>query len=296
MKLLIIGHSVEDHICSGTEEIIKAGGIYYTVLGLVNYTLPGDEIFLATYVEKNNYHLFSDAYDKLKKDYIKETDSIPKVFLTIHPDKEREEKYDSLTDEIIIDGINLNRFDGIYINMVTGFDVSLRQLKRIRKKYNGLIYMDIHTLSRGFDKNMKREFRLIDERMEWLGLIDIVQVNNSELFTISDKKNEEDAALQILSSNVKILIITKESAGSKIFTLKNKEILSTFIPSEKIICTNKIGCGDVFGGIFFYNYLASNKDELTALKLANIAGALTASKTNSKDFINFRNDILSRHT
>ena len=70
MKLLVIGHSVEDHINSEQKEIIKPGGIYYSVSALTSIA-PDDEIFLCTYAEKENYSLFSDAYDKCVPDFIK---------------------------------------------------------------------------------------------------------------------------------------------------------------------------------------------------------------------------------
>ena len=44
---------------------------------------------------------------------------------------------------------DLNKFDGIFINMITGFDINQKQIEDVRKKFKGLIYFDVHTLSRG---------------------------------------------------------------------------------------------------------------------------------------------------
>ena len=63
MKLLIIGHSVEDHFISSEKEEIKPGGIYYTASALNYLKNPGDEILLLTAVEKENYKLFSQVFD-----------------------------------------------------------------------------------------------------------------------------------------------------------------------------------------------------------------------------------------
>jgi hypothetical protein len=46
----------------------------------------------------------------------------------------------------------LSGFNGIMINMISGFDITLEQLKTIRKNFSGPVYMDVHTFSRGVDK------------------------------------------------------------------------------------------------------------------------------------------------
>src|ERR1035437_6409029 len=148
MKLLIIGHSVEDHIKSEQNEIVKPGGIYYSVSALTSIA-SNDEIFLCTYIEIENHTLFSDAYSKCVPDFISVTDSIPKVLLTIHGEKEREERYKNVVQNLKVPYEKLNEFDGILINMVTGFDIDLNILKKIRQNFTGIIYFDVHTLSRG---------------------------------------------------------------------------------------------------------------------------------------------------
>ena len=89
MKLLIIGHSVEDHISTDKDEIIKAGGIYYTASALTSIA-PNDEIYLCTFAEIGNQALFSDVYSKCQSDFISYTSAIPKVLLTIYGAKEIE--------------------------------------------------------------------------------------------------------------------------------------------------------------------------------------------------------------
>src|ERR1035437_7767293 len=100
MKFLVIGHSVEDHIISGNNEIIKPGGIYYTASALTFACHPresgdpmktaNDSVYLCTSAEKENYNLFSDVFDLCKPDFIQYTGTIPKVLLTIHGEKERD--------------------------------------------------------------------------------------------------------------------------------------------------------------------------------------------------------------
>ena len=43
------------------------------------------------------------------------------------------------------------------------------------------------------------------------------------------------------------------------------------VDAEKVQAINKIGCGDIFGVVFFYTYIKDN-DVIKSLKTANEAG------------------------
>jgi len=294
MKLLVIGHSVEDHINQNGVELVKPGGIFYTMLALKNFVGPGDEIFLNSYVQKENYNLFEGVYSGFDRTYLKFVDRIPKVYLTLHNFKERGETYQSMSQSLDVDTDNLGQFDGILINMITGFDISLDQLEKIRKFYKGLIFIDAHTLCRGLDENLKREFRPIPQFERWGSSVDILQANDSEIKTLSSQTEERKIAEEILSLGVKIFIVTKGSIGARIYTVKNKEIISIFKPAVKIESKNMVGTGDVFGAVFFYNYIKTN-DEAASLDLANIAAGSAASYNDFKNFDKLRTDVFKRY-
>jgi hypothetical protein len=294
MKLLIIGHSVEDHINEEGIEKIKPGGIFYTALSLKSFAEENDKIFLNSAVQKGNYNLFSNVYDNFERSYLKFVDRIPKVYLTLHNFKERGETYESISQGLEINLNDLNMFDGILINMITGFDISLEQIKTLRRAYKGLIYIDIHTLSRGLDENLKREFRTIPNFKEWASSVDILQANESEFKTLSLQKDELEIAKEVLSFGVKYLIITKGAFGAKIFSMNGNEIISTFKSSIKIESKNMIGCGDVFGAVFFYHYIKTkNLDE--SLTIGNIAAGRAASYKEIKDFSKLKEDVFKRY-
>ncbi|MHB8336505.1 MAG: carbohydrate kinase family protein [Ignavibacteriaceae bacterium] len=294
MKLLIIGHTVEDHIHYQGENKIKPGGIFYTVLTLLNFKNENDEIFLNTSIQKENYHLFSPVFDQLDRRYFTFVERIPKVFLTVHNFKERGETYENITEKLEILSADLSQFDGILINMITGFDLTLDQLKEIRENYTGLIYFDVHTLSRGMDENFHREFRVIPYFREWATLLDIIQVNENELNALFDIPDEMDIAREVLNCGAKFFIVTKGEAGSKIYSLNNDELTSTFISSIKIKIKNKIGCGDAFGAVFFYAYIQS-ENFIKALTLANISAGCVVSYDDIYEYKNLRKDVFTRY-
>jgi len=323
MKLLVIGHSVEDHIYQDGKKVIKPGGIFYTTLTLINFIDNPDEIYLCTAVNMGNIKLFSPAYELVNKEYFQYVDDIPKVHLNIFKNKEREEVYENLpagiphfdagksgiTRSLDLNLENINTFDGIIINMITGFDITLEQFKEIRNSYKGIIYFDIHTLSRGLEGNIhtgiKRDFRRIPNAKEWITSADIIQANENEILTLSKKTTEKEIADEVLNCGVKYLIVTKQELGSNIYNLDTnrqnmpgdimkKEIISTYMPAIKVDVKNKVGCGDVFGAIFFYTYL-KNKDVNKSLMLANIAGGCSASYDTPDKFKELKKDVSARY-
>jgi pfkB family carbohydrate kinase len=295
MKLLVIGQSVEDHIHSANGEIIQPGGIYYTAAGLMSIKDEGDEICLCTSFEEKNYQLFSPVYEKLNRDNFQKVESIPKVHLNIYEQKERHEKYVNITETLKLDNIDFNLFDGILINMITGFDITISQLEEIRKNFHGVIYFDVHTFSRGVDENMNRNFRRIPGFNRWAKLLDLIQVNQYELKTVSSFGDEKEAAKEILNYGVKILIVTKGNLGARIYSYKNGELFSIYKSALKVNVKNKVGCGDVFGAVFCYSYI-KNKDLINALNFANNAAGLTASYDSVNNLKKLKDDLFSGHS
>ncbi|MDP4173948.1 MAG: carbohydrate kinase family protein [Bacteroidota bacterium] len=294
MRLLLIGHSVEDQIHLENREIHSPGGIFYSAMGLNSFLSSKDELFLLTSYDDLSYPLFSSLYDTLKKDYFLRVNSIPKVHLYISANCERCETYENLAEPLNLSKIeNLDQFDGILINMITGSDIKLSDMLNIRKNYKGLIYFDVHTLSRGVDENNRRYFRPIPDAQKWISSVDIIQANENELRTLSCKNKELDIVEDILQFGLKILIVTKGEQGSVIYWKEGPKL--NFFPQSAIssISINKVGCGDIFGAAFFYSFV-SNAFLPDAAKLANIASGCITNYSDIKDLVNLRNDTFSR--
>ncbi|MGE5499288.1 MAG: carbohydrate kinase family protein, partial [Syntrophothermus sp.] len=284
----------EDHIHIKEKHEVKPGGIFYSVLGLKSFLEENDSLFLLTSMERESESLFSPLYDSLKKDFFQYKGRIPRVNLYIPDNAERCENYENLAENLDLSGLEeLNSFDGILVNMITGFDVKLEDLKALRKNFNGQIYLDVHTLSRGLGENNQREFRLIPRAMEWIRQVDMIQVNENELRTLSRKESEIEIAREVLQTGLKCLIVTKGELGSKIYSLENGELKSYFQSAIKINCVNKVGCGDIFGAAFFTSYL-KGKSLSEAARIANAAAGLTASYYEIKDFLKLKDDTFAR--
>lgn len=294
MKLLLIGHSVVDSITDKGKKKIQPGGMYYSAAAIASLKNERDDISLLTSISKSQSNLFEDIYNRFDLHYLNYIEDMPNVQLTIKANEEREEQYNLKIENLILPAEPLASFDGIYINMVTGSDISLDQLKLIRKKYAGKIYLDVHTLSRGFDAEMKRIFREIPFADQWASSVNILQLNEHELFTMSKAAEELSAAEELLSLGVELVIVTKAATGARVYFKNGTEISSVFTPALKVITRNKIGCGDVFGASFFYNYI-EHRNIINALRFANLAAGFAASCAVPEDLKNLRQDVLSRY-
>jgi len=294
MKLLVIGHSVEDHFNKDEVEIVKPGGIFYTVLALQKFKNSEDVIYLNTSMAKENFSLFEELYSSISQEYFTFANKIPKVYLVLHDFKERGETYESISQKLVVKTDNLNMFDGILINMITGFDIDLEQLLEIRKNYKGKIFFDVHTFSRGLDENLKRNFRPIPNFYKWAEALDIIQVNESEIKTIRPKTNEIEIAADILKKGVKYLIVTKGERGARVYSLKDNELISIYRSAIKVKAVNNIGCGDVFGATFFYNYIKSGDVE-KSLELANTSAGYSTTYNDFKNYDLLKHDVFTRY-
>jgi sugar/nucleoside kinase (ribokinase family) len=293
MDFLVIGHSVVDKIIDKDRISIKPGGIFYTVVSFLSQMNSDDKVYLCSSIDKENKILFIDAYDRIEKEFLIYVDSIPKVELVVNEVGERKESYSQTAKNLLLPSDDLNRFDGILINMISGYDISLEQLKQLRKNYDELIYFDVHTFSRGVDKNLKRIFRRIDDFNEWAECIDILQANESELLTLSNQKDEANIVDELFSFGILQILVTRAEKGATVFLKENNSIKKVHKDALQTNVVNKIGCGDVFGAVYFYNYI-KNKNVNLALDQANLFAGIATTYSEAKDFLNLKRDANER--
>jgi len=293
LNILVIGHSVVDSILENKRCSIKPGGIFYTVVSLLSQIEQEDKIFLCSNIDNNNAVLFRDTYDRVEKKFIQIVNSISRVELVLSEDGERKETYSKIAENLMLPEKDLNIFNGILINMITGYDLSLNQLKELRRNYEGIIYLDVHTLSRGVDQNLNRIFRPIKDFSEWAKCIDILQSNESELKTLSNKSEEITIVEELFSYGINQIVITRSDKGATVFYNDLNSFNYVYKEALQLKTINKVGCGDVFGAVYFYNYI-KNKNILLALERANLYAGLSTTYSEAKDFLNLKKDALER--
>jgi len=293
MNFLVIGHSVVDKIIDKDRISIKPGGIFYTVVSLLSQTSSDDKVYLCSSIDKEKEMLFNEAYNGIEKDFLVNVESIPQVELVVDNVGERKVTYSQTAQNLLLPSVDLNRFDGVLLNMISGYDVSLTQLKQLRKNYDGLIYFDVHTLSRGVDKNLNRIFRRIKDFNEWAECIDILQANEAEWLTLSDRTDESTIIEELLGYGIGNIIITRAEKGATVFIKENNFVNKVHKDALQTNVVNKVGCGDVFGAVYFYNYIR-NKNVILALERANLFAGIATTYSEAKDFLNLKTDANER--
>ncbi|NOX67046.1 MAG: carbohydrate kinase family protein, partial [Chlorobi bacterium] len=262
--------------------------IYHTINTLVNIKEESDEIYLATLIPKENYEMYSPVYNKVNLDYSTTTESIPIVTLGLFDDKERHECYHKAADKITLSSqIDYKQFDGILINMISGYDIDTDDLSFIREQSKCRIYFDVHTLARGYNIEGERKFKQIENVERWLENIDIIQMNQNEMWMLFGKIDKTELIEKIFSLGVEIVIITKGEKGVEMYSGNGDEIS---IDALKVNAVNVVGCGDAFGTSFLYK-LTETDNPSTALKFANTAAGLTTTYKSLKEYKKLKNDI-----
>ncbi|MBL1212738.1 MAG: carbohydrate kinase family protein [Ignavibacteriae bacterium] len=286
MNLLLIGHSVVDKILSGENEIIKPGGIYYSAFGLSFLSNKNDRLKLVTQLDDLRKNLFENVFSNFDTTLIEPVAKVPTVKIKLFEDKEREEQYLNFANKIDLKELQgTENFDGILVNMITGNDITVYDLSSLRRKYDSLIYLDVHSLAKQLDAQNKMQLRQIPDVEKWLNNIDILQANELEARSIISKTDDNEIAEFVLSSGPKIFIITKGSKGASVYYKSSNEIKSLYCTPVIGKTINPVGCGDIFGAAFFYNYLL-NRNAVDAAKFANTIAGLSTKTNSEKDLIN----------
>jgi sugar/nucleoside kinase (ribokinase family) len=110
----------------------------------------------------------------------------------------------------------------------------------------------------------------------------LIQVNELEAKTLFNYEDELQTVREVMKQGTKCFIVTKGDAGARAYFPRDNEIEFVFTPSEKVQTLNKVGCGDIFGAVFFYRYM-KNKNVREALMKANSAAGKSASIQDLKE-------------
>ncbi len=125
-------------------------------------------------------------------------------------------------------------------------------------------------------------------KKEILKLVDILVLNEIEAINIVNKKmTQKEIALELVSLGVKRVIITLGKKGA-IFCDKNKKI--DIFPTLKVRSVDTTGAGDAFLGALAGSLLKGESFS-KAIKIANIAGALSTKKYGAQNSFPFLKEM-----
>ena len=172
--------------------------------------------------------------------------------------------------------------DALYVNFISGFEMSLGTTQLLRRGFGGPLYADLHSLFLGMRQDGMRTIRALPDAPSWFGCFDMVQVNEDEMRELSDDPLALSA--MALRENVKLLVVTLGARGV-VYVQDGRDgrdgregrgivggeggpVRSGLVEAAYVEAVDPTGCGDVFGASAFSRLLAGDEVE-AALGHAN---------------------------
>jgi sugar/nucleoside kinase (ribokinase family) len=278
MKYIIIGEPCVDMIHKTDGEVIHSyGGILYSVISLSVLSGKDDVVYPVM-------NLGSDEYDNITNILKKYPNiNLDGIYKVAHPTRKVNLYYDlynsgksarmetSTEPTYTIDFESIEKFlpgaDAILVNMISGVDIALDTLKKIRKNFKGFMHIDIHNLVMKTNEDGTREHTNLENWRDWCSNTSTVQMNEFEITTLSrTKKKEYEIAEEILInmiSGLSGIIVTRGKNGVSGFTKKEKSFGGeTFYDLDRDDVSaienphfaDSTGCGDVFAASFTLDF------------------------------------------
>ena len=283
MKFTIIGHLCLDviHRHDGTETK-GYGGIYFAVAAMANLAPDADTVFPVFGVGEKEYEAVRNLlsrYPNVNTDGIYPFEGETNQVHLYYSDAEtRTECSKHISSPIPFSRIEpFLSANGIFLDMISGSDVSLETLDQIRlavRPKNTPIHMDVHSLTLGVGADFSRHRRPVPQWRRWCFMINSVQMNEEEAagFT-AEQYGEEMLAKQMLPLMVNALCVTRGARGATIFQQEHKHLLRKEIPGISAGSKDPTGCGDVFGAAFLYQFCKGKNIERAASFANEVAAA-----------------------
>jgi sugar/nucleoside kinase (ribokinase family) len=178
--------------------------------------------------------------------------------------------------------------DALYVNFISGFEMSLDTAQALRDAFSGPVYADLHSLFLGMAAGGLRVPRELPAWGEWLRCFDAVQVNESELELLGRAWGDPwRLAAEVVGPELKLIAVTLGARGAAYVAgpgfapdpagwpaIRRRMATpgtsrSALISSERAEREgDPTGCGDVWGATCFARLLAGDALE-TAMRAAN---------------------------
>ena len=291
MNFIVIGEPCVDLIHTANGEILHGyGGILYSVISMAVLAGPRDTVLPVMNLgadEFDNITGIFQKYSNINIEGVKKVDhptrKVNLYYTNYHSGKTaRLEQSTDPTYTIPFENVEnlLESSDAILINMISGVDITLDTLKRIRTDFKGFIHMDIHNLVMKTNPDGTREHVHLENWKEWCTQTDSIQMNEFEAGIVAkETKNEYEIAEEILINSGKDMtgmIITRGKVGVSGFYKKEKSFGNEKFYDIDRIDINAVenphfidstGCGDVFASSFTLDF-THNRDLSKSLHYA----------------------------
>lgn len=165
--------------------------------------------------------------------------------------------------------------DYIYLNFITGRDITFPTFQRFLQRYPAPVYLDLHMHLYGIRKNGLRYLRRAKDWWQWISISTYLQLNQQECEVLSgntfasEGQMAEYCADLFTFRQLQVVLLTFAEQGSLIMYRDGSAIGYIRQWPDRIQKEGDVtGCGDVFGSAFFARYVRT-KNMNSAARFAN---------------------------
>jgi sugar/nucleoside kinase (ribokinase family) len=180
--------------------------------------------------------------------------------------------------------------DAVYLNFISGWELTLETARCLRRGFSERIYADLHSLFLGMAHDGLRVPQPLADPSGWFSCFDVVQLNEDEMRRLGP--DPMASAAMALGSGVRLLVVTLGPRGAVYFSRPlspfpmahgdeprplgfgaHGPIQTARVPAPTMAAEgDPTGCGDAFGATLCARLLAGASIE-AALRDANVCGA-----------------------
>lgn len=278
-KIAVIGSITQDTINLPHGKRTKSfGGIFYNLLSLSYLNPQNAKTYpicnLGEDIHEDVVKILDERENIVKGGIKKSKGKNNAVWLSCKKSGQRKEFLLGLVPPLNFSQIKpyLNS-DLILVNFISGFDLSLKTLEKIRTSTTKPIYIDIHSLTLGIRKSGERFPQKPKLWKRYIKCADMLQMNWKEFSILSDKRIKNINQIKawgerILKLGPKVLIITLGRKGAFMTYRKDDKTEHYFSQNRPRKVVDVVGCGDVFTSAFITFYLQT-KNLKSSVDFAN---------------------------
>lgn len=165
--------------------------------------------------------------------------------------------------------------DALLVNFISGHELELDGLRRLRVAFGGPIYADLHSLFLDTADDGTRVPRRLPRWREWLACFDAVQMNADELDLLRGSADVEAAVTEILELGPRMVARTRGADGVTCWWSPGRDgsVRRREIPAVQVADPDPTGCGDVWGAVMCCRLLAGEPVPVAAGVATRLAGA-----------------------
>jgi len=175
-------------------------------------------------------------------------------------------------------GPNVADLDALYVNFISGYEMTLATAQFLRRGFGKLIYADLHSLFLGKESDGTRVLQPLVDAPAWFGCVDVAQLNEAEMQQLGD--DPLAAAAAALAQGCHTLLVTLGARGAAYFVgsqdgrmgqpgapIRSGRVAPDQGDRAPAEGGDPTGCGDVFGATVVASLLAG-RPLAEALRLA----------------------------